>query len=94
MPDDNWTVPIKEPSFGELSQMPEGSWRIYLSCKLGEYHGEVVQMAAVQNAHGQRIEKIERRCAGRRWQGKLLWACLAASVSALASNLWTKLHGG
>jgi hypothetical protein len=40
-----------------------------------------------------RVATVETRCAGRRWQGKLVWAALVSAMGALAASLLGNFRG-
>lgn len=46
------------------------------------------------NNHERAIDRMEKRCAARAWQGKLIWAALLASVGLLAERAVSLFTGG
>jgi hypothetical protein len=70
-------------SANDLHKMPEGEWRTYLSMRLDSLEDSVSGIPS-------RLSVIERRCALRRWQGRVLWAALAATVGLWIERLWPR----
>jgi len=46
------------------------------------------------NNHEKQLDRIEKRCAGRRWQGKLLWGSLMASTGLFLDRIFNRFGGG
>lgn len=75
-----------------IERMTEGEWRIFQTVRMDGVEDGIDGLHRRIDSHAGRLGTIEQRCAGRRWQGRVMWAALLASVGILVERLWACLR--
>lgn len=75
-----------------ITRMTEGEWRIFQTVRMDGVEDGIASCHKAISGHEDRMDAVELRCAGRRWQGRVMWAALLASVGLMLERLWAGLR--